>query len=103
MKFNQCCNDLEKWLMEIGYGKKMVRTQILKVSGGFRINLTEWENTKTSESMLNFNIAYYPAFQNVRSILQELQIFLAPDKEHKNFLLTFRWWDSVIVKALETT
>ena len=27
---------------------------------------------------------YYPVFQTVRSILEELQILLAPDKEHKN-------------------
>ena len=33
--------------------------------------------------LLIFNITYYPAFQNVRSILEELQILLAPDKEHK--------------------
>ena len=33
---------------------------------------------------LTFNITYYSAFQNVRSILQELQILLAHHKEHKN-------------------
>ena len=26
---------------------------------------------------------YYPVFQNVRNILQELFILLTPDKEHK--------------------
>ena len=61
----------------------MVRTQILKARGVSRNSLLERGNTRTSESKLTFNITYYPAFQNVRSILQELQILLAPDKEHK--------------------
>ena len=30
-----------------------------------------------------FNITYYPVFENVRNILQELFIPLTPDKEHK--------------------
>ena len=29
-KFDQGCNDLEKWLMERGYSERMLRTQILK-------------------------------------------------------------------------
>ena len=46
-------------------------------------SLLEQGNTKISDSKLTFNITYYPAFQNIRSILVELQILLAPDKEHK--------------------
>ena len=84
-KFDQRCNDLEKWLMERGYSERMVRTQILKARGESRDSLLERGNTKTSDSKLTFNITYYPAFQNVRSILEELQILLAPDKEHKSF------------------
>ena len=30
-----------------------------------------------------FNITYYPVFQNIRNILQELHLLLAPDKEYK--------------------
>ena len=62
----------------------MVRTQILKVRGDSRDSLLELGNTRTSESKRTFNIIYYLAFQNVRSILDELQILLAPDKEYKN-------------------
>ena len=82
-KFDQRCNDLEKWLMERSYSESMVRTQILKAIGESRDSLLEKANTRTFESKLTFNITYYPAFQNVRSILEELQILLAPDKEHK--------------------
>ena len=46
-------------------------------------SLLERGNTKNSEIKLNFKITYYPAFQNVRSILEELVILLAPDKKHK--------------------
>ena len=62
----------------------MVRTQILKARGESRDSLLERGNTKTYDSKLTFNIIYYLAFQTVRSILEELQVLLAPDKEHKN-------------------
>ena len=80
-KFDQRCNE-EKWLMERGYSERMVRMQILKVRGESRDSLLERGNTRTSESKLTFNITYYPPLQNVRSILEELQILLAPYKEH---------------------
>ena len=70
--------------MERGYSERMVRTQILKARGESRDSLFERGNTKTSDSKLSFNITYYPDFQTVRSILEELQVLLAPDKEHKN-------------------
>ena len=35
------------------------------------------------ENKLKFNLTYYPAFQNIKTILEELQILLAPDKEHQ--------------------
>ena len=82
-RFDQRCNNLEKWLMERDYNERMVRTQILKARGQSRNSLFEWGNTRTSESKLTFNMTYYPAFQNVRSILQVLQILLAPDKKDK--------------------
>ena len=61
----------------------MVRMRILKARGESRDSLFERGNTRTSENKLTFNITYYPSFQTVRSILEELQILLAPDKEHK--------------------
>ena len=70
--------------MERGYCETMVMTQILKSRGDSRESLLERGNTKISDSKLTFNITYYPAFQNVRSILEEPQILLAPDNEHKN-------------------
>ena len=40
-KFDQRCNNLEKWLMERGYSERMVRTQILKARGESRDSLLE--------------------------------------------------------------
>ena len=69
--------------MERGYSERMVRMQILKARGESRDSLLERGNTRTSESKRIFNTTYYPAFQNVRSILEELQILLAPDELQK--------------------
>ena len=41
------------------------------------------ESLQMSERKLTFNITYYPAFVNVRSIIEELHILLAPNKEHR--------------------
>ena len=69
--------------MERGYSERMVRTQIFKARGESRDSLLERGNIKSSESKLAFNITYYPAFQNVRIVLEEIQILLAPDIEHE--------------------
>ena len=39
--------------------------------------------SESNQRKLTFNITYYPVFQNVRNILQELHILLTPDQEHK--------------------
>ena len=35
------------------------------------------------QKKLTFNTTYYPTFQNVKNILQELHILLTPDQQHK--------------------
>ena len=77
------CNDLEGWLMERGYYGEIIRKQILRAREHFRKDLLEREKAETSELRLTFNITYYQVFQNIRNILQELHLLLAPDKEHK--------------------
>ena len=81
--FDKRCNDLEGWLMERGYNGKMIRKQILRAREHSRKDLLEREKTETSEPNLTFNITYDSVFQNIRNILQELHLLLAPDKEHK--------------------
>ena len=81
--FDKRCNDLEKWLMGKGYNEKMVRSQILRVCEHSRNDLLEREKQQMSEQKLTFNSDYYPAFQNVRAIMEELRILLTPKKEHK--------------------
>ena len=69
--------------MERGHNGKMIRKQILRAREHSRKDLLEREKTENSEPKLTFNITYYPVFQNIRNILQELHLLLPPDKEHK--------------------
>ena len=69
--------------MERGYSERITRMQIFKARGESRDSLLERGNTRTSDNKHTFNITCYAAFENVRSILEELQILLAPGKEHK--------------------
>ena len=69
--------------MERGYNEKMRRKQILSAREHSRNYLSEKETQQMSERKLTFNITYYPAFRNVRSIMEELHILLTPNKEHK--------------------
>ena len=57
--------------------------EILRAQEYSRKDLLEKEKTETPEPKLTFNIAYYPVFQNIRNILQELHLLIAPTKEHK--------------------
>ena len=45
--------------------------------------MLEKERNHQGENKLTFNITYYAAFQNTKTVLKELQILLAPDKEHQ--------------------
>ena len=82
--FGKRSNDLEGWLMQRGYNEKMVRKQLLKDREHSSKDLLVREKGETSEPKRTFNITYYPDFQNIRIILQELHLLLAPDEEHKN-------------------
>ena len=82
--FNKRCNKLESWLFEKGYSEKMVRKHVLWACEHSRASLLEKLKSEPDQKKLTFNITYYPVFQNVRNILQELHILLIPDQEHKN-------------------
>ena len=69
--------------MERGYKDKMMRKQIWKAWEYSRNDLLEREKPQMNEPKLAFNITYHPANQNVRAIMEELQILLAPPKVHK--------------------
>ena len=61
----------------------MRKKQILRAQEHSKKDFLEREKAETSEPKLTFNITYYPVFQSVWNILQELYLLLAPDKEHK--------------------
>ena len=57
-----------------------------------------------SEQKLTLNITYYPAFENVRTIMEELHILLTPDKEqekvHLNVLIILFWNGKILKRFL---
>ena len=36
-----------------------------------------------NDDRVTFNITYYPVFKNIRIVLEELHILLAPDEQHR--------------------
>ena len=71
-RFDQSSNNLQKWLMERGYSEKMLRKQVSRARGLSRNDLLQREKQQMSEQKLTFKITYYPTFQNVRAIMEEL-------------------------------
>ena len=69
--------------MERGHNEKMIRSQILRAREHSRKDFLEREKPQMPEQKLTFNITYYPAFQNVSTVMEELHILLTPNKEHK--------------------
>ena len=56
----------------------MTQKQILRAQEHLRNDLLEREKPQMPEQKLTFNFIYYPAIQNVRSIMEELHILLTP-------------------------
>ena len=81
--FDQRCNELEDWLHEQGYRERVVRQEILKARKIPSNELLENERSHQEENKLTFNINYYPIFENIQTILEELQIVLAPNEEYR--------------------
>ena len=61
----------------------MIRKQILTAREHSMKDLLEREKVETSERKLTLNITYYPVFQNIRNVLPEIHLLLAPNKERK--------------------
>ena len=61
------------------------------------------EKQKVSEKKLSFTITYYPAFQNVRSIIEQLDVLLFPSKNIRRYLLMFILQGFGMARALRIT
>ena len=81
--FDIHCNNLEKWLSERGYSEKLVCKEILKARSQSRETLLDKEKRSRNDDRVTFNITYYPVFKNIRILLEELHIFLAPDEQNR--------------------
>ena len=54
--FDKHCNDLEEWLMEMGYSEKIIRKQLLRAPEHSRKDFLEREKPETSEPKLTLKI-----------------------------------------------
>ena len=83
--FDQRCNELEHWLHERKYSERVLRQEILKAQKMPRNELLEKEHNHQEKNKLKFT--YYPALQNTKTILKELQTLLPPENEHQKLFL----------------
>ena len=81
--FDIHCNNLERWLSERGYSEKLARKEILNARSQSRETLLDKEKRSRNDDRVTFNITYYPVFKNIRIVLEELHILLAPDEQHR--------------------
>ena len=81
--FDKRCNDLEKHLLDRGYSERMVRKEILRARAIPRDTLLGKVNNQKNNNKITFNITYHPVFRNVKKILEEMHVILAPDDRHK--------------------
>ena len=70
-------------LRKKGYSEKLVREQVEGACEHSRESLLEKVKSGSDQNKLTIIITYYPVFQNVRNILQELHTLLTQDKENK--------------------
>ena len=61
----------------------MVRKQVLRARKHSRVSLLEKVKSESYQKKLTFNITYYPVFQNVKNILQDLHNLIIPDLENQ--------------------
>ena len=65
------------------YNEKIIRKKILRAWKHTKEDLIGRETTQMPEHKITFNIIYYPAFENVRGIMEELNLLLTSNQKHK--------------------
>ena len=79
---NKRRNELEVWLKERRYSDKLVRGQILKARKLSRSEvLNKWKRVGNNSRFV-FNITYHPVLSKLKTVLSEIHLLLAPDREH---------------------
>ena len=76
--YDNRCYQLEK-LLE----KKLVREKILKARAIYRETLLNNERDSQVEDRLVLNLTYHPLLRDFQKVLNEAQILLTPNEEHK--------------------
>ena len=81
--YDNRCNQLEKWLCDRNYEQKLVREQILKSRALSRETFSNNERNPQVEDGLVLNLTYYPLLRDFQKVLNETQILVTPNEEHK--------------------
>ena len=80
--YDNRCNQLEKWLSDRNYKQKLVWEQIIKARAISREELLNERNPQV-EGWLVLNLTYHPLLRDFQKVLNEAQIPLTPNEEHK--------------------
>ena len=83
--------------------QKMIQKQLLKVREHSRKDLLEKEKQQMSKQKLTFNINFHRAFQNIRSIMEELHILLTPNKNIGRYSLMRLFYVFGMARVLRIT
>ena len=76
-------NDLEKYLLDMGNGEKMLRKEIPRARAIPRDALLQKVDNQENQNKINLNITNHSVFRDVRKILEELHVILASGDGHK--------------------
>ena len=80
--FDNSSNQLECWLKDRGYKKKVFRQQILKARKFSRKDLLNQDSKTKGRNKLVFNFTYHPAYSKPKHILLHINFLLTHDAQH---------------------
>ena len=81
--YDNSCDHLEKWLSDRNYKHKLVRERFLQASAVSREILLNNKRNPQAEDWLVRNLTYHPLLRDFQKFLNETQILLTPNEEHK--------------------
>ena len=86
--------------MEMGYGCRLVRNQVLKARKFNRNGLLYKGPKEKLSNKLVFSITYHPAYSRMKKVLQEFYLLLTPNEEHRNVpIVGYKRSKSILVRA----
>lgn len=86
----------------MGCSEKIVREEILKARASPRETISKKEKVLKRDDRVTFNIKYYhPIFKNIKNVLEDSGILIAPDEQLKKVFAGISTIDSKKGKSLK--